>query len=141
MGNKLLIISLFAYTVFASSQFKGIDDLIVKIKQKRVGLSPIVINNIPNPFVDEKKLNQLAKKNKMRSKKNHILKLYAIFQDRAKINGRWYTIGNKIASYKITSIYPDKGVVYLSSKHRIVRLYLQKKKYKKIILRTKKDHK
>ncbi|BCD60280.1 MULTISPECIES: hypothetical protein [unclassified Nitratiruptor] len=138
MGNKLLITLLFTLALLANSQFKGIDDLIVKIKQKRVGLSPIVINNIPNPFVDEKKLNQLAKKNKILTKRRHILRLYAIFQDRAKINGRWYTIGSKIGSYTIRSIKPDKGVVYLLSKHRTVRLYLQKKKSKNIIIRTKK---
>ncbi len=133
MGNKLLIIALSALFAWSNSQYPEIDKLIEKVKVKREGLKSEEIKKLKNPFVSEKKLIKIIKKTeiaKKTAKKRVYYKLYSIFNDKAKINGRWYKIGSKVGSYRLVSI--NSNSVLLRKRNRQLRLYLSKRKRKLI---------
>ena len=133
MGNKLLIAALAAALAWGNSHYPEIDQLIEKVKVKRVGLSSEEIKKLKNPFISEKKLKKIIKKAKTpkkTAKKRVYYKLYSIFNNRAKINGRWYRLGSKVGSYRLVSIGSDS--VLLRNKYRQLRLFLSKRKRKLI---------
>ncbi len=117
----------------ANSHYPLIDNLVNKIKEKRQGLSPIVITNTPNPFIDEKTLKKEVKKVSTFKQKRLVLRLYAILDKRAKINGRWYRIGSKLYGYRLVKTDPLKGYVVLLRKNRVLRLFVQHKRKKRFI--------
>ncbi len=129
MGHKLLIIILLGGTILAKSPYPDIDQLIEKVKQKRVGLDPQKIKKLKNPFVNEKKLIKIIKKKiekEIKKKKRKIFRLQAIFNDRAKINGRWYKLGSKIEGFKIVAI--RENYVILQRGNKTLKLFLHKKR-------------
>ena len=133
MGNKLLILCAFFVTLLFGD-FKEIDNYINQIKQKRVGLSSIEIAKLKNPFITEKKIKKLIKKYKVVYKKRtRRLILQSIFDDKVKINYRWYKKGQRIGKYKIATIYPKEGYVILLSKNSMIKLFVHHKRYKKLI--------
>ncbi|SMC09633.1 hypothetical protein [Nitratiruptor tergarcus] len=137
MGYKLLIfVTFFSSFILANTQYPDIDRLIEQVKTKRVGLSKKEIEKLQNPFINEKKLQKIIKKQKVAKKKPKRrihLKLYSIFNNRAKINGKWYTIGNTIYGYRLVKIDKGKKRVILFKKKRMLVLYLNnvnKRKFK-----------
>ncbi len=136
MGHKLLI-ALFGcilITLSAKSQFEDIDKLIEKIKIPRHGLTKEQIAKLKNPFIDQRTLKKIVIKQKIINKlkrKKFTLRLLSIFDNRAKINDRWYKIGDKIGSYRLSYIDPDQAFVILKAKGKQLRLFLHKHKYKR----------
>ena len=130
MGNKLLIACL-PLLLVASQKYPDIDKLIEKVKVQRRGLSPEVIKKLKDPFIDEVKLKKIVIKQKILKKikkqKLH-LRLESIFNDRVKINARWYKVGSKVAGYQIVKIDYDKKSVLLKKGNKHLRLYLVKRK-------------
>jgi len=51
------------------------------------------------------------------------LKIFAIFNNKVNINGKWYKTGDKIESYKIFKITPDK--VFLKENNKIIILNIK----------------
>ncbi len=115
----------------AKSKFEDIDRLIEKIKIQRQGLTKEQIVELRNPFIDQQTLKKIVIKQKIvkTKKKKFILHLLSIFNDRAKINGRWYKKGAKIGSYRLSYIDPNHAYVILQTKHKQLRLFLRKQKH------------
>ncbi len=134
MGHKLLI-ALFGciLTLSANNQFEDIDKLIEKIKIPRHGLTKEQIAKLKNPFIDQRTLKKIVIKQKIikMKRKKFTLRLLSIFDNRAKINGRWYKIGDKIGSYWLTYIDPNRAFVLLRAKGKQLRLFLHKHKRKR----------
>ena len=133
MGNKTLTILLFASVVaLAESKYPQIDQLIEKVKTKRVGLKPEEIKKLKNPFINEKKLVKLEHKiiHKKLSKRRVVFHLSSIFGDRARINGRWYKIGSKVGAYRLRNI--GTNYVVLARGKKVLRLYMHQRKRKLI---------
>jgi len=57
------------------------------------------------------------------SKKNFNLEIYAIFQNRVNINGKWFKIGDSINGYKILKI--TNNYVYLKQNNQILKLSIK----------------
>ncbi len=78
-----------------------------------------------DPFYKASKIIKTAKKRKVLQRiPVQRLRLYAIFNDKAYINGRFYAIGDRIGEYKLVSI--KKDYVLLSKKGTIKMLPLLK---------------
>lgn len=117
----------------ANSKYSDIDALIEKVKVQRVGLSPTQIAILKNPFIDEKKLKKVIKIQKIkkaRKKQRIVYRLSSIFDNRAKINGRWYRVGAKVGRYRLAFIDSIKGFVVLKNKNRSLTLFLHRKSKK-----------
>ena len=130
MGNKTLAI-LLAISTFALSESKypQIDQLIEKVKTKRVGLSQEEIKKLKNPFINKQNLTKLKEKVTLQDynikKRKVYYRLSSIFGNRARINGKWYKIGSKIGLYHLS--YIGDNYVILSKKKKKLTLYLHKK--------------
>ncbi len=133
MGNKLLKIFLPFFIICtysqAQSELKKIDEIIEKIKIKRAGISNDEIKNLKDPFYYK---NGYKKSIKRKNYKNRTIssryKLYAILNEKAKINGKWYKLGSKIKGYKLYKICTN--CVKLKKGGKIVTLYLHRKSKK-----------
>ena len=104
-----------------------------RVKIKRVGLSHTQIQQLKNPFIHEKTLQKIVKKEK-NSKKKRTLQLVMIINNRAKIGERWYNLYDKIGSFKIVKIDPWRGIVVLSNQKKRKILSLEKKNKKAITI-------
>ncbi len=132
MGNKLLILVVAASVIcgfaFAQSdpELQKIDTLIEKIKIKRVGISNDEIKKLKDPFYYDKEF-RTERLKKIR-KRGRYYRLYAVFNDKAKINGKWYKKGSKIGPYRLAKICGN--CVKLVSPKRVLTLYIPKKSKK-----------
>ncbi|NPA81426.1 MAG: hypothetical protein GXO31_02335 [Epsilonproteobacteria bacterium] len=107
------------------------DNIFNEIGKKRVGIRESIIDEIKDPFVYKKEIKKIAKSAKGSGKsgkttpKKKVLKLLAIFNDKVKINGKWYRLHQKIGEYRISKI--AKGYVILRDRSEKIKLYLRKK--------------
>ena len=74
-----------------------------------------------DPFYKAQKLLKKPKKIQVFSKPIQ-LKLYAIYNNRAYINGKFYKIGDKIYGYRVYKIYDNYVVLKRNSKLKVVYL-------------------
>lgn len=128
---KIVLCTLMMILSYAQTSYPEIDILIQKIKQKRIGLPFSRISHIKDPFMHKKKgidhEKTLIKRKKQTSHhyaKKERLDLTSIFNDRAKINGKWYHKGERIGPYLILSINPVQGKVIIRSKKKTLQLLI-----------------
>jgi hypothetical protein len=143
MGDQLLKRIVWIGTIVMATLGWGqdaigrIDQLVDQIKSPRKGLTPRQITKASDPFVyvkkGEKTIVSVAPPPKNRKKHT----LQAIINDRVKIDGRWYRIGEKMGPYRITKI--NGNSVLLASAHKRIRLTMPQKQSKKIKFITVKE--
>lgn len=114
----------------ATLSHEKITEMVSKIKQERVGVSLVTLNNTANPFilyvppVEEKVApTQQAKV----VKKEIVYGLQAIMNHKVFINSKWYKTGDKIGEYKVGHI--SSSSVILKSQRGNKTLKLKKKKF------------
>ena len=136
MGNKILIILYIPLLLIASTSYPDIDRLIEKVKVRREGLSQEEIKQLKDPFIDEQKLKKIVIKHKIKKikKKKIYLHLQSIFNNKVKINTKWYKLGAKIGNYRIIRIDYKHQSVLLRSNKKLLRLFLAKRKKKRFKL-------
>jgi hypothetical protein len=119
---KKFIILLFLSILSASE----IDDIIemIHILKKR-SLKYIRISNMYDPFNPQIKTKTGVKliipKNspKVENKTKNSFDLEIVFQDKVKISGQWYKIGQMIGKYKIVK---ERGEILLKNGNRLISL-------------------
>ena len=104
-----------------------------RIGQHRVGADVKKIEAVKPPFVrlnPPKKEKVIVKKDgtKIAVKAKAELILQAIMNNRAKISGKWYRVGDKVAEYKLASV--QRNGVFLQNNEYKKRLTLRKKNEK-----------
>jgi hypothetical protein len=127
----------------AGTDLKWVDEQIDAIKPSRSGVSSAFINSLKDPIKltlpkDDKKIVTSTSSGIKYSKpgrKFHSqpLTLEAIMNKNAYINGKWYSINDKVRGQKITLI--DKNYVVLKYKKKRTRLFVNNKN-KKIKITT-----
>lgn len=131
MGNKLLILlSLLIFgfsSSFANSETEKIDSLIEKIKIKRVGIDSKSIKKLKDPFYYDKEY-KAERVKKLYKKYRRTYRLYAILNNKAKINSRWYKLGSRVGSYKLVDICTN--CVRLKRGRKVLTLYIPRKSKK-----------
>ena len=112
MKNVYLFSILFIATQLFSNQLAWVDEQIEAIKPARVGISDKEISKIKDPFIflhkkDSKKIKKTlsATRYKKVLRHRHIyLKLDAILNKSAMINGKWYKEGSYVHGYKLVKV-------------------------------------
>ena len=114
------------------------DSIFDEIGKKREGIKDFLIDQIQDPFVYERKIKKIAKnakasKNGSKKEAKKELKLLAIFDNKVKINDKWYRLHQKIGEYRISKI--ANGYVILANRYKKIKLALRKRDEKiKIIV-------
>lgn len=132
-----LILSLVLSSAIANESSKNInskiaeyDKFFTQISEKRVGVSNSKIDNTKNPFIMTYKKVMVKDGNSTIEVKKPTYVLNTIFNDKAKINGKWYKIGNDIDDFKLASIR-DKSVI-IKNEHSKKELFIRKSNVSKI---------
>ena len=134
MGNKLLIaliVSVVWANVFADSEMEKIDSIIEKIKKERNGLESKELRKTKDPFYYDKEYAKERIKKLKKKRRGPYFRLYAILNDKAKINRRWYRLGEKISGYKLIRISQTR--VKLRRGNRTVTLFIPRKNRKNVV--------
>ena len=131
MGNKLLILIIATILSInflnANSELEKIDSIITKIKIKRVGIDSKYIKKLKDPFYYEEK-HKIERIKKLRKKYIRTYRLYAILNNKAKINRKWYKLGSKVGSYRLVDIC--NNCVKLKKGRKTLTLYIKRKSRK-----------
>jgi len=98
------------------------DKLFTQISQKRTGVSNQYINKVENPFIMEQ--NIVLDLNNTTTKAQTIYKLNAIFDRKAKINGKWYKLNSEIDNFTLAAI--GRNSVIMKNEHSKKELFIRK---------------
>jgi hypothetical protein len=119
MGDKSLMKKvsyiLVATTLALNANYsvKQIENMVLKIHNKRAGLESSVLDNTFEPFVSKKILTEEKGEVKVPVKVNRTedkMELHAILGDKAFINNKWLKVNDKIYGYVLKYI-GKRGVV------------------------------
>lgn len=141
--KKILLIFTLLHSFIQADELTWVDEQIAAIRPARVGLSDELIAHLSNPFntQEEKEKLKLATKESIQSKvvpkpkkkyhhrsKNSKLVLDGLLNSAALINGKWYTLGERVGLYKLS--YVGNDYVILRNKYRKKTLSIQSAKKK-----------
>ena len=140
MGNQLLmkgagIVLIGATLLHAEITINDIDKLVNDIKQERIGLTDKEIAKAKDPFIYVNGKYARVLKAKRPKKRHYRFELTAIINDRVKINRKWYGLNSKVRGFTVSEV--GKDYVLLARKNEHVRVFLKRKKSKKIKLLVK----
>lgn len=124
--KNIKILTLFLVLSFGvqADDMKEYDNLFNSINQKRVGLNPKDIKSIQSPFIYQ---NVKVDANLTEPSQSNLItySLFAIVENRAKINSNWYGINDEIpdnSGYKVKKI--NKKSIVLSNEYENLELNL-----------------
>ncbi|NOQ30722.1 MAG: hypothetical protein GQ570_06335 [Helicobacteraceae bacterium] len=144
MKYIILIGLAFSISFSAKIDLKIIDEQIIAIKPKRVGVDVKSITKLKDPFIFLKektkdgkvvkgrgtKVTKKGVTRKAKPKKPKI-KLMAILNQNALITNKWYKLNSRVYGYTIVKIQPDRIVLKAKNrKTKILFLYTKNKKIK-----------
>jgi len=129
----ILFILLFSYIHASSLSREDITNMVLKIKEKRVGINLETLESTPNPFaiveaVEEKAEEEHPKEVVPFAIKTETYELTAILNHAAFINKKWYKVGEELGSYRVE--YIGKEHVTLGNKREKKQLNIPKNKKK-----------
>ncbi|MBU1928101.1 hypothetical protein KKG77_03785 [bacterium] len=113
--KKILIVSFVALvSVLSSNELAWVDKQIDSIKPPREGISSSAITSLSDPFIFLKKPVETTTKGNTAASNSYVfksgvktaptLRLTAIMNDSALINGKWYKVGDTLHGYKLLAI-------------------------------------
>ncbi|EAK0829513.1 hypothetical protein CFT13S00388_00800 [Campylobacter fetus subsp. testudinum] len=118
--KKYIFLILISYTLSADeATINKYMDITKNISQSRQTLSPSELKDIKDPFVSQKKIDQDTNET---AQDPYVL--YAIVQNKVKINQSWYGIKDTIDIYTISHIQKDS--VILQNQTQTIKLNLKK---------------
>ncbi|MEA3521366.1 MAG: hypothetical protein U9R50_00160 [Campylobacterota bacterium] len=129
-----ILTPLFIIQLNATSDLKWVDKQVDAIKPSRSGIDTSYINNLQSPIrlakpkeTKTKDLDSPVVTTSKTARKLHLkpLILETIINKSAYINGKWYTINDRVRGKKITLI--DKDYVVLEVKKKKTRLFVNRK--------------
>jgi len=110
-----------------------ITNMISKIKEERVGISLKKLDSTENPFILKRRKAKEPNKKVEKSEKKvyteteYVLK--AILNHSAFINKKWYKVGSKLGSYRISYIGRKSVTLKSENGNKILSLKKKKKKF------------
>lgn len=130
--KKLIILPFLAIYLQASDDrfalVQEYQQMFSKIGEKRQGVDPRKIDAINIPFVTVEKEVKTEEGKVILPKPKEELSLQALVNNRAKISGQWYGIGDEIQDLKVVSI--ENGAVWLQNRDYKKRLSMRKENAK-----------
>ena len=140
MKKVILISIIFSFSLSANEEqskiinilnreslIKEYQEMFKQISKKRVGLDESEIVKVEEPFLtlENKKSNKNKSGTKIAIKKDNSLTLEAIFNKKAKINGKWYSLYQSVGDKKIISV--SDNYVWLKTAAGKEKLTIRKK--------------
>ncbi len=109
----------------AELSMEQIDNMVMKIQQKRVSKMNIDYKVVPSPFIIIKKDSDTNDTIVTTPTKKVSFELSAIINNSAHINGKWYKVGDSMNDYNVTEISDTE--VKLQKGKSTIELFLPKK--------------
>ena len=106
------------------------DKFFKQISEKRVGISNSQINQVKNPFIMTYAKVIVKDGNRTIASKKPTYTLNATFNNKAKINGKWYNIHSKIGDFKLANVKTNS--VIIKNEHLKKELFIRKSNVSKI---------
>ena len=106
------------------------DKFFSEISEKRLGVSNSKIDTVKNPFIMTYGKVVVKDGNSTVKIKKPTYTLTAIFNKKAKLNGRWYKLYSKIGDFKLVSI--GSNSVIIENEHSKKELFIRKSNVSKI---------
>ena len=133
MMKKIIFILLsVAACAYADLSVKQIEEMVVKIHEKREGLKLEVLETTKEPFVALTNENNMTTFGLPQEAEEAKLSLHGIMNGKAYINEGWMNVGDNVMGYTLKYI-GKKGVV-LRNANKIKKLFLHKKRNDFIIV-------
>ncbi len=111
MKTLLSLLILTSGILFANANTDWVDGQIKAIKPPRSGISHTAINAIKNPFIyvypESKASDSKAAAKTATTTAPKPLRLSAVMNNVALINGTWYRVNDKVRGYTLAKIVPD----------------------------------
>ena len=128
MKKLLLILGLFVLSLNAELSVKEIENMVVKIHEKRKGVNLKTLDQTKEPFVlrEVKDDATVYVTPVITQKKEAKLSLHAIMNGKAYINDSWKSVDDKIFGYTLK--YIGKRGVVLTDGNKIKKLFLHERR-------------
>ncbi len=126
MKNKILIAMLLTASLNANLSVEQIENMVIKIHEKRVGFNLSTLEKTKNPFVLVKQNNETAEIIIPNTIVDIKVSLHAIMGNKAYINDSWKDINDSIMGYTLK--YIGKNGVVLRNGNVIKKLFLHEDK-------------
>jgi len=129
MKKSIYIFIAGTIVINANYTVKQIENMVLKIHNKRPGLDVAVLDNTFEPFVVKEVIQEdkESKKTVIKPlKRDDKIELHAIFGDKAYINNRWLKVNDTINGYELK--YIGKRGVVLQNGNDIKKLLFHDKK-------------
>ncbi len=126
MKKILLILSLLTFMLYADLSVNQIQEMVLKIHEKREGVKLEKLETTKEPFVRLSEENNITTFVIPVKKDVAKLTLHAIFNGKAYINNAWKGIDENIMGYSLK--YVGKKGVVLRNGNNIKKLFLHKKR-------------
>jgi hypothetical protein len=128
--KTLLLLIFISSSLLADANTDWVDGQVAAIKPPRKGVSSNTISRVKNPFIitysasttGEKSSTPSAGKSTVKQTGIQPLKVHAIMNDSALINGKWYKADEKVQGYRVAKI--DRESVLLTSGKKEKKLFL-----------------
>ena len=114
----------------SQAEMEHYDQLFSVINEQRKGLSESELKNLSDPFLKIKAINH-----DNNGSLDETFDLQAIFNNKAKINGKWYQAKDNVGEYELESIKPKS--VTLINKDEKIDLNLTKGANKNVVIKIK----
>lgn len=138
--KTLLLIPVFLIgTLFGNANTDWVDKQVQAIKPPRKGVSHTAINRIKNPFIivykktESDQASKTKEQSTQTSKKSSTtgpLKLSAVMNNSALINGTWYQVNDKVRGYKLAKIETDTVLLQAGRTKKMLFITTQNPKIK-----------
>ena len=106
-----LILALSLFGNEFEGEMRNYDEVFVKIKEQRKGLNSGEISSLQDPFKLNLPVAPKGDQNTTKYSSARGFMLKAILLNKAKINGKWYKVGDMIDDYNITSVQGSKVII------------------------------
>ena len=126
----LLILCSVSLADNSQTQIQHYDEIFSAINEQRKGLDESELKNISDPFIRTKAANH-----DNNSSFSNTFALQAIFNNKAKINGKWYQAKDNVGEYELANI--SSKSVTLISKDEKIDLNLTKGANKNVVIKIK----
>ena len=126
MKNTILIVSLLTASLHADLSVEQIENMVLKIHEKRVGFDLETLESTKNPFVVLKEDENVATFVIPEKNEDVKISLHALMSGKAYINDGWKDINETVMGYTLK--YVGKRGVVLRNGNHIKKLFLHEEK-------------
>jgi len=136
--KKLLIITLCSSSLFSVSLTHAeIQNMVLKIKKERVGISLLTLEGTSNPFIINVKKKEVVKEKKKVKRViipvvKTVYHIDAILNSAVFINKKWYKAGDKLGEYTVKYVTQDSVTLKSSHGNKVLKLKKKKKNFIKL---------